>query len=260
MANIFLWDIETGINDRAKDYFAKKRYDPPKNYKDEAKIAEAIIRLRHDDEDKAALHWWTGKILCIGAKSLDQPANSFVFAGPDEKEILCLFFDRLAKEGQVQLIGKSGDVFDRPFVIGRAMANDTGIPSALRPYRAVEDIDHIFGFSARCNQTGKLNDYAQGLGIDGKTGHGGDVKGIYDEARLGNSDAWTKIANYCLNDVHITYEILRRWQKDYTPRGQTKEAPRIAKIDPELEIPFGPSATTVEAIEAPASTFHGMEF
>ncbi len=243
--NFKVWDIETVANARARDFFAKKKYEAPKNYKDPQKIEEAITTARHEDAQKAALYWWTGQIVCISAQSLQEPHNPITLAGPDEKELIARFFDHMAQEeNRPVLIGKHADHFDKPYLVGRAMAHDLGIPDFLRPYRPIDDIDHIFGFGARATQVGKLNDYAFGLGLESKSGHGTDVQGWFNLAELGDATMWQKIGGYCHDDVSITREVLRRYLKSYQPR----VAPAKAR------------AATPEATEPSASEIHASVF
>lgn len=240
--NIIIYDIETVPSPEAKDYFAKKRYEAPKNWKDPAKIEAYVMEARHEDMQKAALRWWTGQIVCISVKSLTANWKPKTFIGPDEKAILKGFFTLLEDEKtQVSLIGKNGDTFDRPFILGRALRHSTGVPQSLRPWRPVEDINHIFGFSARCDQIGKLEDYAFGLGIKGKGGHGSDIATWHSQAELGDPKGWEKIATYCAQDVDITAEIMKRWLLPFqTTSKKPKKAP-LKAADPikEEDIPFG---------------------
>lgn len=253
--NYIMWDLESVANDKAKDYYAKKTYKAPANWKDPVKIEEYVVTARHEDMQKAALTWWTGKIVCISIASLRGAWKPKTFVGFDEKELVTLMFEHLLLEkDRPVLIGKEADVFDTPFLRGRCLALNTGIPDFLRPYRPIEDINHIFGFSARCNQIGKLADYAFGLGIEGKHGHGTDVQTWFDQAELGDENGLKKIASYCGMDVEIVRVMMERWTKPYVSRDTRAKGPETRlqskpAPEPELEIPFGsnPEPLTVSA-------------
>jgi len=213
--NYIVIDIETVPSPRAMAYYATKRYDPPKNYKDPAKIEAYVQEARDEDAMKAALKWWTGQIVCIGLKSHKGNWLPQTWAGPNERELLCNLFDLLDREPLPRLIGKSADTFDKPYIIGRALSLNLGLPRALRPYRELEDVDHIFGLSARHDQKGRLADYAFGIGAPMKKGHGTDVAVWFHEAQAGDEKAWEKITNYCAGDVDITHLMLKRFLTPY---------------------------------------------
>lgn len=204
MSYIF-YDIETVKNERADSYFATKQYEPAANLKDPAKIEASIAEKRAKDLEKAPLHWWTGKVVCIGAIHGDE---CLTFSGEDEAVNLAKFFD-WALDIDCPLIGKSGDYFDMPFIVGRCLANDMGIPGFLRPGRSIQDVDQIFSFSSHCDQRSNLANYAFGLGIQGKTGHGSDVAAMYE------AKEWEKLETYCIRDVEIVAEMMKRWLKPY---------------------------------------------
>lgn len=221
------FDIETVAGDNTNAYYRNKDYKAPSNYKDEAKIEAYVTERRLEDQRQAALYWWTGKVVCISLRPIAQPSlKPLTVVGDDELKVLTTVFDFLAKDAGFTLIGKSSEFFDVPYLIGRAMAHDIGIVDCLRPFRQVNDVDQIFGFSQAAGQRSNLSDYAFGLRIDGKLGKGTDVGTWYTEAILGNQDAWTKIRTYCEGDVEIVHEMLRRWNKvygDQTPTAASTE-------------------------------------
>lgn len=231
--NFLPFDIETVANAAAKAYYASKTYEAPSNYKDQEKIDKYILEKRFEDEKKAALSWWTGKVVCIHVRSVFKKIGKS-FVGENEAALLNAFFTWVAAEGHFILIGKSSKYFDKPFILGRCIALDIGIPQFLRPYRPLEDIDEVFGLGARADQAGKLSDYAAGMGIKGKSGNGQDVQHWYNVATTGKDpDGFKKIASYCEDDVMIVDEFLRRWNKTWTPTGAVTD-----NIAP-MPIPFG---------------------
>lgn len=210
--HVLVLDIETVPADNHEDYYKGKKYKAPSNYKDPAKIEDYINSARLSDMEGAGLHWWTGKIICIcGTDAVT--GESYNFYGENEKEILTKFFDVVLKNNYTTFIGKNSSTFDMPFIVGRALHHDTGLPPALFN-RSIRDIDHVFSYSSQCAQRSSLADYAWGLGIQGKSGHGSEVHGMYLMSKL-NEGEWDNIVSYCKNDVAIVVEMFRRYCKQY---------------------------------------------
>ncbi len=245
MSDTYLvFDIETAANARAPDYYKSKTYEAPSNYKDPAKIEAAILEKRQADMERAALSWWTGRVLCVSATPVNGPAAliSATFSGVDEREVLLDFFDYLAATqarggGRVIPIGKASDIFDIPFLIGRAMAHDLGVPDCLRGWRKLTDVDLIFGPSSGLNQRGRLSDYAWGLQSGAKLAHGSGVAAMWLDIQMGLPGAWDVLTAYCEQDVAITADILRKYLKPYLPREGVPGAPATPEDKP-LDIPF----------------------
>jgi hypothetical protein len=217
-------DIETVANDRAEAYaLSHERFEAPANYKDPAKIEQAILAKRSASLEKAGLKWWTGKVVeicCIDTTGRLPPRHYF---GEDEGKLLTAFGAGLTTDFKDHyMIGKSVLDFDFPFLMGRFLAHDLGIPSQLRPdnsYR-LTDVDKIFGYSATSGQRGKLDDYAWGLGITGKTSHGSEVGALYNRILLGEEGAIQQLKDYCQQDTQIVVEMFRRYAKVFTLQGE----------------------------------------
>jgi hypothetical protein len=215
--NYLVVDIETVPNERAEAFFAQKSYEPAANLKDPEKIAASIASKRHADIEKAALYWWTGKIVCISANDpVTRQKRSF--AGKDERDVIKGFFDFITKERpHAVLTGKQTKDFDFPYLVGRALALDIGIPQQLRISPPISDVNLIFGFSSSSSQQRtSLANYAWGLEIQGKSGHGSNVKSMFDLACIDiSADPWRAIREYCEQDTEIVAEMLRRYSKSY---------------------------------------------
>jgi hypothetical protein len=196
-----VFDIETVANDRAKEYYDTV-YVPDKRLKDPEKIAAN----RKDALEKAGLHWWTGRVVCICWKLGDKQTTGII--SRNEKHVLNNFFAACNSVTDPFLIGKNGTDFDIPFLVGRCLAHDVGVPQFLRPQRPIDDINRVFGY-VRNSQWGKLGDYAWGLGLDGKLADGSQVQTMWDE------DKHDEIFDYCLRDVEIPAELLARYTKEY---------------------------------------------
>ena len=214
MVSFVVFDIETIANENSAHYFLTKEYAAPGNYKDPAKIEAAIAEKRAKDIDQAALNWWTGAVVCIQASAGDE---KFAGVDLDEKKLLLSFGEWLSKHYDKVLVGKSSKTFDVPFLVGRYMAHDLGVPTNLRTVDRfrVTDIDQIFGHSITSGQVSTLSNYAFGLGIKGKSASGNHVADMVNQYLLGDKTKLTELENYCRQDVAITEEVLRRFLKNF---------------------------------------------
>lgn len=224
------FDIETVPNDRAaayiKGFLDKKEYRAPGQYKDPLKIEAYKDAARAAEQknytEKAGLYWWTGKVCCISVaadSTVGEVATSFV--GSDEKKILCEFFNYLTEFERLgeplQVVGFNSKSFDVPFVRGRAMYHNIGLPLCLtHGKRPVTDVFEIFNTSikSRNEQRNTLATYAFGLGIQGKTGSGADVAAMYEKIIKGEAK-WDDLSDYCEQDALIVYKIMDRYNKRY---------------------------------------------
>lgn len=217
-----VFDIETAANKHADAYWSQKRFEAPANYKDPEKIKAAIEEKRFEATKKSGLAPWTGRVTCIVAFD---GVNSKSFYGENEVKILKDFGEFISNYETV-LVGKNSKTFDVGFLIGRYMAHDLGIPRALRPVDVVRDINDCFGYSSQ-GIRGSLSDYAFMLGIDGKTAHGSEAQSMFDEAAI-NPEKWNDLVKYCEQDVKITFEFLKRYNKIF----------EVSYAPSNLEVPF----------------------
>ena len=239
-AQYLVLDIETVKNDRAIEYFKNKKYtakasmdsvpasitniktDTLRQSKlDEwkrtqaAKIENDLMQQRKKDEERAGLHWWTGKICCICTEDVVSGEKK-AFYGDDEYKLLYKFLSYLQMEKNgYTLIGKNSKDFDIPFTVGRLLANNTGLTRHFGNFSTLKDVNEMFSYSKACSQIGHLSDYAWGLGVSGKLAHGSDVQGMYDVATLTDKNVWNDIVKYCEQDVNITSEMVRRYYKTF---------------------------------------------
>jgi hypothetical protein len=163
----------------------------------QTKIDENLVVQRQKKLLEGGLKWWTGQIICIVAMDCNSTAT-YEFYNSNEAALLMDF--RHALNGCETLIGKSSEGFDKPFLIGKLMKYKYTIPGCVK---FAQDIDKYFG--GKWGMAGKLDDYAFGLGIDGKTGHGSLV---FDWYKAGRKD---DIIKYCKQDVALVKEIYRRY-------------------------------------------------
>lgn len=240
---VIMIDIETVPSGRCRDYVGAQDVQPDQRYQSdqppttitnlksdalreqrleewkrdkELKSEQDVAQKRQKLLENGGLKWWTGKVICISSST---PTGTLkTWCGDDEREILTGFFDFLVTECNGYMVGgKQSSDFDIPFLVGRAMALDLGVPDHLRTNYEIRDVNYIFGPSHMSGQRGKLDDYAFGLNIAGKLGHGSDVYGKYMLAITGDANQWNEIKRYCEQDVTISMEVAKRYSKPFKP-------------------------------------------
>lgn len=259
-------DIETVPNSRADAWVQKQRIspDPKLNGVDEPpssianlktpelrdqriaewkaqqaiKIEQDVAQKRQKLYQSGGLRWWTGQVVCIGTWDQAEDRTAF-YSGVDEADVLTRFFSDLAGKYALHvLVGKQSSDFDIPFLVGRAIALNLGVPDRLRPYYPISDVNDIFSRSHSCQQRGKLEDYAWGMGIDGKDGSWEDVLPAYQAAVLGDANALKRIETYCQRDVEITREMWLRFQKAFPAAAVEKRPSQTGDVVDGIKIPF----------------------
>lgn len=205
-----IFDIETTANDRIDEYIEKKDFKPRGNLVDPKKIAQDITFKRKKAREEAALSWITGKVICIVADDI-LSNERYLLHHKDEVANLHAFFDLIVRKHYKYVVGKYSEMFDRPFVIGRALFHNIGIPRIWQ--RDIHDIDHIFSRSSQCSQITNLEDFSFGLGIPGKVFDSSKVPDLYKEGKM------DEILLHCGQDVSITKELFTRYMKTYVPIG-----------------------------------------
>ncbi len=202
------FDIETVESERADEFFEKGYAKPSARLKDPEKIAKDLC----DKRAKCGLYWWTGKVVGICAFDiLETNPRKFYSFGDNEVSVLHQFRDYLENmDLHPTLIGKNSKTFDVPYLVGRYMANNLVMPSCLmiKIPGQLQDVDEMFAPYGTNGQVTSLDNYAFGLGIDGKLvkNGGSQVKNWYDEGK------WDLIEKYCEQDVNIVAEMYRRYR------------------------------------------------
>jgi len=201
-------DIETvSQGKRANEYTDQKKYKLG-NVKDPEKIKEALQKKKDEERNKHGLSWVTGKICSIAIVDIFGDKETQCFYGADESEILLKASEYMS--GQ-KLIGKTSQLFDFPFLVGRYIANGLTVPMSLKSKGLLYDIDNIFGWSSQSNQRGTLDSYAHGINYKQKPMHGSAVQGLYDtilDASMKGDDVavkagWQQLRDYNIHDCMI---------------------------------------------------------
>lgn len=201
------FDIECVRQESADAYYDSKDYKPAKNLKDPKKIQASIEAKRQTDKDNAVFKWFVSKVICI---SIVHNGKKRTWSGDHEADVITGLFDYMQGRPGAVLVGKSSHLFDTPFLIGRTLANDIGMPLCLVPEaKPIRDVDHIFSHSSRCSQVSSLADYAHGLGVEGKSNDGSNVALMHERGE------WDEIKSYCEQDAMIVYEMIKRYRRRY---------------------------------------------
>lgn len=209
---VLAYDIETGVRADAAEYLSTADLGYDKRLKDPAKIEESRKEKRLEAIEKAPLYWWYGRVVSISFEEV-LTGEKWALCCMDEKKLLTAAFDYLKKLStekgkEIALVGKNSSGFDRGYLIGRAVALDTGVPLALRKcWGFTDDIDQLFG-GKLSSQCGKLSEYAFGLGMS-KIAHGSEV------AEMLRQERYDDILRYNEQDTAIVAEILRRYMRVY---------------------------------------------
>jgi len=195
---VIVFDIETGPRPLHEIESLMPEFEAPTNYKDPAKIAEAIEAKRNAWLEKAALSPLTGKVLAIGML-ID---GEYLALYGDESNVIHKFWAMLAK-GTV-LVGFNSNRFDLPFLVRRSWS--LGITptrqSNGRSYGQSIDLMEIWQQGDRQEFT-SLDTVAKFLGCGAKTGSGAQF------AELMKFDEGAAL-EYLENDVMLTARVAER--------------------------------------------------
>jgi hypothetical protein len=146
-----------------------------------------------------------GRIVCIGLVILRDdrsPEETIAWYGPNEKKILQEFWNRLGAVRPELIITHNGLGFDLPFLKKRSIINHVkpSIDLNFAKFRSKPVFDTMAEWSNwDVRSYAKLDVLARALGVETKSGSGEQVAGMWDRGE------WEAIANYCLQDVYVTY-------------------------------------------------------
>lgn len=208
---VWIYDIETAINEEAKKYLTTADLGYDGRLKDTAKIEASRQERRETALEKAPLSWWYGRI--VSAALYDIEKNKMMsWCGDDESHIIKSFFRHIrdnSVDSNNMLVGKNNSTFDHGYIVGRCMALNLGVPSFMRRERQIEDIDQIFSMKSGSCTTGKLSEYNFGMLGFHKVTTGADVAGMVERKE------WDEIEKYNREDVAMTYHIYARYMKEF---------------------------------------------
>lgn len=200
--SLVVFDIETGPRPVAELEALMPEFDAPANYKDPAKIAEAIEQKRAAWIEKAALSALTGRVLAIGCL-IDGEYHAKI-AGDDlaEVDVIRWFWSLVGT--RTLLIGFNSNRFDLPFLFRRSWS--LGILPPLRSngrsFAGSIDLMEAYQLGDRTDYV-SLDTVAKFLGVGAKTGSGGQFADLLKF----DVDA---AARYLENDVMLTARVAER--------------------------------------------------
>ncbi len=179
------------------------------------KIEQSILQKRQDAYDKAGLRWWTGKVVAAALVSLTRKTIPVAFAGDDEGELLTALFNAIAGYKDHYVMGKTKE-FDVPFVVGRALALNIGVPNALFSRYSLADVHEIFGKNTASTQRGKLTEYAFGLGMTVPETFDSPTA-LIEQLRMGREESAEELRRQASQEAKLVGEIISRYHKVFKP-------------------------------------------
>lgn len=202
------FDIETApLPDEVLDLITPK-FAAPANYKDMDKIAAYQAEKVKEWKSRAALDATTGRVICVGIATGDNPDDVVVCYGRTETDTLTAWwhqFDALRKaDATRRWVGHNIALFDLPYLIRRSWINGVSIPSTMPSLgRYLPDLfrDTMQAWALTdYRETVSLDTLAKAFGVGEKNGHGGDFYGLWLADRK-------KAMAYVENDVRLTYRV-----------------------------------------------------
>lgn len=206
---MIVFDIETGPLPTAELEDRIPKFEAPSNYKDETKIAAAIMQKRLDWIEKAALDATTGQILAIGV--LNTTTGALHFLTGDEREIIAAFSGVIMQSGGggVPLAGWNIFGFDLPFIVRRAWILGVPLPHWIRQGRCWDrcfvDLMDVWSLGNK-EQRVSLDVAAGSLGIGRKSGSGAMFASLWN----GTDEERAFALNYLENDLRLTAGVGER--------------------------------------------------
>jgi DNA polymerase elongation subunit (family B) len=175
-----------------------------------AKAAKSRAPKRPDlKSDKGALHWLTGRVICVGLNPIgfltedDKQEEPVVIINEDEAEMLQQVYDYLQVHHPALYVSFNGKEFDWSFLLHRAGKYGIELGKFLSMYRYDQyhcDIYEKFGGKWGIN--GKLEEYAHHYGCYNLLyGRGSQVEGWWRAKKL------DEISKHCMGDILTTGEL-----------------------------------------------------
>jgi len=189
-------------------------------------ILEAGEAAQQDkDYDRSSFDATFSRIVCVGAIAFSdamEPQGATAWYGAREKELLRQFWEWIGGNRPAQFITHNGLGFDLPFLKKRSVIHQVKptVEISLAKYRT-EPVFDTLGVWSNWETRGwvKLDVLARALGVETKSGSGGQVAEMWAAGR------GREIAEYCLQDCYVTYACYSKM----TFREPLKSAEVLAK-------------------------------
>jgi DNA polymerase elongation subunit (family B) len=196
-----------------------------------------ITQARKRDEnvtkaiEKAALSPVSGKLLCMGIHSIDNPTTAigvteqiFIYNKEGDEEIMLRTFVELLKEFgsyRFSFVTFNGRNFDFPFLMFRAAVNKIDLSLPIAPYNGRDNHIDLFAHLNNISNLYMLYDYwkfislkkwLEYFGIGSKLSiSAGDI----DLLQLHQAGKEDMIKQYVMNDVAMTYELFKLFRGNF---------------------------------------------
>ncbi len=170
-------------------------------------LADAEARRQREEEayEKSAFDGTFSRIVCIGMILFSNEMDSrgaWCWYGANEPELLRQFWARLGQERPSLFITHNGLSFDLPFIKKRSVIHQVkpSMEISLAKFRTEPVFDTMAVWS-NWDTRGwvKLDVLARVLNVETKSGSGAQV------AQMWAKGQGKEIAEYCLQDVYVTY-------------------------------------------------------
>lgn len=170
--------------------------------------AGAVEEQRRAEDEayaKSAFDGTFSRIVCIGILEFSdqmEARSAVAWYGSNERELLRLFWTRLAQDRPTLYITHNGLGFDLPFIKKRSIINQVkpSLEINLAKFRS-EPVYDTMAIWSNWDTRGwiKLDILARALQVETKSGSGEQVAEMW-EKRQGR-----ELAQYCLQDTYVTY-------------------------------------------------------
>lgn len=172
--------------------------------------AEEARRTKDELYEKSSFDGTFSLIVCIGlimfSDAMD-PQGALCWYGPNEKELLKLFWAKLGGIRPSLYITHNGLGFDLPFIKKRSIIHQVQptVDISLAKFRTDPVYDTMAVWS-NWDMRGwvKLDVLARALNVEPKSGSGKQVAEMWEKGR------GKDIAEYCLQDTYVTYACYSR--------------------------------------------------
>lgn len=159
------------------------------------------------DIETTELEPWKGRIVAIGCRDTGSK-KTMCFFDEDEFSLLQRFTDFYKNGGYGEIIGYNIS-FDIRFIFARCLFYNLPC-QPLWSSRRTDVMDILrkgkLGYSYSFNKSGKLQDWVEFIFNASKLEKGDSVLKLYEKREF------TRIINYCKEDVNLTYRLWERIQ------------------------------------------------
>ena len=158
------------------------------------------------DIETEGLEPWNDRLVCIGVRDIDSH-KTIVFLEEDERTMLERFILWYKRGGFREVIGFNV-TFDLRFLFARCLKYELSAGELFHSTFTdimdnLKSVKRMYSY----NKPGKLNEWVQCVLGTSKLEKGDAVKEMYENREF------TKIIQYCKQDVNLTYDLWVRIQK-----------------------------------------------